>query len=92
MGQKKMTRKSRDRSNWTASRSQKIVSVNLNYQPSSGWFSHFIKSYHLFVYKRTSVAQKLSANYEEKLINFQRYVIEIQKERGYNLAHIGNAD
>lgn len=36
--------------------------------------------------------QKLPADYEEKLISFQHYVIGLQKERRFLLSEIGNAD
>ena len=55
---------------------------------------------HVWVLKRaglmlwcpTTHAQLLLAEYTEKLISFQRQVINLQKQRNYLLSHIGNAD
>lgn len=42
--------------------------------------------------RRTSVAQKLPKDYEDKLINFQRLIISKRKQHNFELRHIGNAD
>ena len=42
--------------------------------------------------RRTTIAQKLPQDYEEKLIKFQRYVLAKRKEHDFDLKYIGNAD
>ncbi|KAM7295706.1 pogo transposable element with KRAB domain [Ixodes scapularis] len=42
--------------------------------------------------RRTSICQKLPAQYEEKLLAFQRHVIAQRKKRNYLIGQIGNAD
>ena len=42
--------------------------------------------------RRTTVAQKLPKDYEDKLISFQRFVISKRKQHSFELKHIGNAD
>jgi hypothetical protein len=40
---------------------------------------------------RTSICQKIPANFQEKLLNFQRYIIQLRKKQNYVFKHIGNA-
>ena len=42
--------------------------------------------------RRTTIAQKLPEDYEEKLIKFQRYVLAKRKEHDFDLKYIGNAN
>ena len=42
--------------------------------------------------RRTTVAQKLPKDYEDKLISFQCFVISKRKQQSFELKHIGNAD
>ena len=42
--------------------------------------------------QKTKIAQKLSAELDEKVISFQRYVIKKRVEHQYALANIGNMD
>ena len=42
--------------------------------------------------RRTTVAQKLPKDYENKLISFQRFIISKRKQHSFELKYIGNAD
>uniref|UniRef100_A0A8D0DA03 HTH CENPB-type domain-containing protein n=1 Tax=Sander lucioperca TaxID=283035 RepID=A0A8D0DA03_SANLU len=42
--------------------------------------------------RRTSLAQRLPSDFEEKLLSFQRYVLKLRKTHSYPLDQIGNAD
>ncbi|KAH7977374.1 hypothetical protein HPB49_001100 [Dermacentor silvarum] len=42
--------------------------------------------------RRTSISQKLPAEYEERLLEFQRYIIKMRMDRNYPIGQIGNAD
>lgn len=44
------------------------------------------------IIRRTTIAQKLPQDYEEKLIKFQHYVLAKRKEHDFDLKYIGNAD
>jgi hypothetical protein len=44
------------------------------------------------IHRRATIAQKLPEEYEEKLINLQKYVISFRKKHFYLLSQIGNAD
>ena len=41
---------------------------------------------------RTSLVLKLPSDYEEKLLQYQRFVIHLCKKYNYSLEHMGNAD
>lgn len=42
--------------------------------------------------RRTSLAQRLPADFREKLVNYQRFVIKLRKKHEYPLDQMGNAD
>ena len=42
--------------------------------------------------QRTTIAQRLPQDYEEKLVKFQRYVIAQSKKHDFELKYIGNGD
>ena len=42
--------------------------------------------------QRTTIAQRLPQDYEEKLIKFQRYLIAQRKKHDFELKYIGNPD
>jgi hypothetical protein len=63
-----------------------------NSKASLGWLTNFMKQYGFSLRRRTSICQKLPPFYEEKLISFQRYVINLRKQHEYLFNRIGNAD
>ena len=42
--------------------------------------------------RRTTICQKLPADFEEKLLTFQEYVITLRKEKNFLIKQIGNSD
>lgn len=50
---------------------------------SRSWLQKFMRRAEFSLHKRTSICQKLSAEYEEKLLAFQRHVIALRKNRNY---------
>lgn len=42
--------------------------------------------------RRTSICQKLPEEFDHKLVEFQRFVIDLRQERGYMMGEMGNAD
>ncbi|KAM7298529.1 pogo transposable element with KRAB domain [Ixodes scapularis] len=62
------------------------------FKASRGWLQRFMKRFGFSLRRQTSVCQKLPSDFEQKLIEFQRYVIAKRKEKGYLLGQIGNAD
>lgn len=62
------------------------------FKASRGWCEKFMRRMNLSLRRRTSICQKLPTDFENKLINFQRYVIDLRKKLDYPMCHIGNAD
>lgn len=62
------------------------------FKASRGWIQKYMKRAGFSLRRRTSVMQKLPADYEEKLISFQRYVISVRKLYEFLPGQIGNAD
>uniref|UniRef100_A0A224YXZ2 Pogo ele1 orf1-h 1e-40-j 4 n=1 Tax=Rhipicephalus zambeziensis TaxID=60191 RepID=A0A224YXZ2_9ACAR len=63
-----------------------------DFKASRGWLQKFMKRFGFSLRRRTSIAQKLPADYEEKLLEFQRFVLRKREARAYPLGQIGNAD
>lgn len=66
--------------------------VNISFKASRGWCEKFMKREGLTLRRRTTICQKLPNDFEEKLINFQRYVINLRRLHQYPLNQIVNAD
>lgn len=62
------------------------------FHASRGWLQRFMARHGFSMRRRTTMCQRLPDAYEEKLLNFQRYVIGLRKERNYLLSQLGNAD
>ena len=62
------------------------------FKASRGWASNFMSRHNLSVRRRTHISQKLPADIEEKLMNFQQFIIKMRREKDYPLSLIGNAD
>lgn len=62
------------------------------FKASLGWCRRFMLRNGLFLRHRTTLAQRLPVDFNEKLLAFQRYVIELRKKHNYPLSQIGNAD
>ncbi|KAL1445508.1 hypothetical protein MTO96_044982 [Rhipicephalus appendiculatus] len=56
------------------------------------WVRRFMRRKGFALRRRTSICQKLPEAYEDKLVEFQRYVIRLRQQHGYMLGQIGNAD
>lgn len=63
-----------------------------NFKASRGWATRFMKRFGFSLRRRTSMCQKLPADFEEKLVKFQCYMMEKRREKGYQLGQIANAD
>ena len=46
----------------------------------------------LVLRRRTSLAQRLPSDFREKLLSYQRYVLELRKKHDYPLDQMGNTD
>lgn len=62
------------------------------FKASYGWCRRMMRRCGLSLRRRTTIAQKLSSNYTEKLIEFQKHVIKMRKLHNYPLCAMGKAD
>ena len=42
--------------------------------------------------KKTKIAQRLPEEYEQEVVKFQRLIIQMRKQNGYEMSQIGNMD
>lgn len=59
---------------------------------SEDWSYGFLRRHDLSIRRRTHISQKLAADYEDKLLEFQKYIIKVRKQIDYLLYQIGHAD
>ena len=62
------------------------------FQSSADWCYAFMRCNYLSIRHRTHISQKLPENYEDKLVEFQRFIIKQRKQHDFELSQIGNAD
>lgn len=67
-------------------------SESKDFKATRGWCSRFMLRRNLVLRVKTKMAQKLPADLEHKILNFQRYVIRARQRHDYPLALIGNMD
>lgn len=63
-----------------------------DFKGSARWAYAFLKRHNLSIRRRTHIAQKLPSDNEEKLLEFQRFVIKQRVKYEFDLSQIGNAD
>jgi hypothetical protein len=56
------------------------------------WCCSFMKRHGLSTRMRTRIAQNIPADYESKIVDFHRYVINARKKTQFELGEIGNMD
>lgn len=62
------------------------------FKASRGWVMRFMRRNNMAMRRRTTICQKLPANYTEKVVSFHRYVLRMRQETAFLLSQIGNAD
>lgn len=60
------------------------------FKASTGWATRFTKQFGFSSRRWTSVCQKLPADFEEKLVKFQCYVMNRRREKGYQVGQIAD--
>lgn len=63
-----------------------------NFKASSKWLKGFLHRYDLTLRRKTKISQKLPKDLEEKLLNFQQYIIRLRHLKDFPLSHIANMD
>ena len=64
----------------------------VNFKATNSWCYRFMQRKSLSLRAKTKIAQKLPKELEEKITNFQRFVINLRKKYDYPLGMIGNMD
>lgn len=62
------------------------------FKGSRGWCEKFMKRESLSIRRRTTVCQKMPADFAEKISEYQTYVKKLHNKNNYELSQIGNAD
>lgn len=63
-----------------------------SFKASNGWCVRMMRRCGLSLRRRTSLAQRLPKDFEEKLVAFQRHVIALRKSHDYLCGQMGNGD
>jgi hypothetical protein len=63
-----------------------------DFKASNGWAVRFMRRKGLALRRRTTLVQKLPTDYVEKLIAYQRHIINLRRKHDYLLRQIGNTD
>ena len=63
-----------------------------NFSGTNSWCTRFMKRRGLAIRQKTKIAQKLPNDLEEKIVSFQKYLINARKRDDYELVQIGNMD
>ena len=66
--------------------------VATTFRASAGWCTRFMTRHGLSLRQRTKIAQKLPNDLEDKILAFQKYVIQKRKEIPFEMSQIGNMD
>ena len=59
---------------------------------TTSWCEIFMRRNSLCMRTRTKIAQKLPSEYERKIIQFHKYVINMRKKLCYEIGQLGNMD
>ena len=62
------------------------------FKAGNHWCQPFMKRNGLSLRQKTTLAQRLPDDYEEKIMRFHRYIIDLRKEHSYPLHVIANMD
>ena len=63
-----------------------------NFKGGIVWVYRFMKRQGLLMQNRTRLAQKIRDAYEDRILNFHRFVIQLSKKKQFPLSQIGNLD
>ena len=70
----------------------KELSTNPEFKASLGWYSNWKGHHSISMRAKTSLAQCLPADMEDKVIEFHRFVLRSSQHWGYDLSRILNMD
>ena len=59
---------------------------------TASWCERFMRINGLCMYTKTTIVQKLPHEYERKIIEFHKYVVNMRKKLCFDIAKLGNID
>nr|XP_006811386.1 PREDICTED: pogo transposable element with KRAB domain-like [Saccoglossus kowalevskii] len=68
------------------------ITTDGTFKASDGWLHSFKKRHALSTRVLTSIGQKLPPNFEDKIEQFHRYIIQLRQRHGYPLSDVYNMD
>ena len=66
----------------------KEFSSNPEFKASIGWYNNYKRRHTVSMRAKTTLAQRLPADMEEKIIEFHRFVLRAHRRHDYQLSHI----
>ena len=70
----------------------KELSTDPKFKASDGWYTNWKHHHSISMRAKTTLAQRLPADMEDKVIQFHRFVLRSRQCWGYDLSHILNMD
>ena len=70
----------------------KELSSNPEFPACLGWYNNWKRHHTVSMRAKTTLAQRLQADMEEKIVQFHRFVLRAQRRHDYQLSHILNMD
>ena len=70
----------------------KELSADPEFKVSLGWYSNWMRRHSISMRTKTSLAQRLLADMENKVIEFHRFILRSHQRWGYDLSRILNID
>ena len=70
----------------------KELSTDPEFKASLGWYSNWKRRHAISMRAKTSLAQRLPADMEDKVVEFHRFVLRSRQRWGYDLSRILNMD
>ena len=70
----------------------KELSADPEFKASLGWYSNWKRRHSISMRTKTSLAQRLPADMEDKVVEFHRFVLRSRRRWGYDLSRILNMD
>jgi len=59
---------------------------------TASWCERFMRINGLCMYTKTTIVQKLPHEYERKIIEFHKYVVNMRKKLCFDIGKLGNID
>ena len=69
-----------------------IVMSITDFAGTTSWCERFMRRNGLCMHTKTTIAQKLPHEYERKIIEFHKYVINMTKKLCFEIGQLGNMD